>query len=77
VPSTPAQLGAIIRRLREEQGLSIEALAAEADISWRYLSQLELGEKQRNPSWILAGRIAGALGLEVSELARHAEELVS
>lgn len=72
---TPAQLGTIIRQAREAQGLSIEALAAEAGISWRYLSEIERSEKPANPTWTVIGGIAEALGLEISELAKRAEKL--
>jgi len=75
VPPTTAQLGTTIRRARESRGLSIEALAAEADISWRYLSQIERGEERNNPTWVVLSGLAEGLGLEISELARQAEDL--
>lgn len=75
-PPTPVQLGIAIRRAREAKGnLSIEALAAKADISWRYLSQIERGESQNNPSWTVLGRIAEGLDLKISELAKQAEDI--
>ncbi|HEX2393268.1 MAG TPA: helix-turn-helix transcriptional regulator [Solirubrobacterales bacterium] len=71
VPSTPAQLGAVIRRIRQERELSVEALAADAGIHWTYLSGIERG--RRNPTWKVVGAIAASLGVEVSELARRVE----
>ncbi len=74
-PPTPAQLGTAIRRARKARELSIEALAAKAGISWRYLSQIERGEKRTNPTWIVLGGIANGLGIEISELAQRAEDI--
>lgn len=71
--SSPAQLGSAIRGLRTEQELSIEALAGAADIHTTYLSGIERG--QRNPTWRVVGSLAEALGVEISELARRAEQL--
>jgi DNA-binding XRE family transcriptional regulator len=71
VPSTPAQLGAVIRRVRHEREMSVESLAADAGIHWTYLSGIERG--QRNPSWKVVGSIASSLGVEISDLARLAE----
>jgi transcriptional regulator with XRE-family HTH domain len=71
-PSTSAQLGAAIRKLRAAQGLSIEALAAKADVHWTSVSRIEHGEQ--SPTWDTVGRIAGALGLDVGDLDRRAAE---
>ena len=73
--SSPAQLGAAIRRLRQEQSLTIDALAGAADIHPTYVSGIERG--QANPSWRVVGSLADALGVEISALARNAEELAS
>jgi transcriptional regulator with XRE-family HTH domain len=70
---TQAQLGAVIRRLRLERELSVESLAATAGIHWTYLSGIERG--RRNPTWKVLRGIARSLGVEISELARLAEEL--
>jgi transcriptional regulator with XRE-family HTH domain len=71
VTSTPAQLGTVIRQLRQERQMTVESLAAEAGIHWTYLSGIERG--QRNPTWKVVGAIADGLGIEISELARLAE----
>lgn len=70
---TQAQLGAVIRRLRLERELSVESLAGSAGIHWTYLSGIERG--RRNPTWKVLRGIARGLGVEISELARLAEEL--
>ncbi len=71
-PSTSIQLGAAIRQLRTAQGLSIEALAARADVHWTSVSRIEHGEQ--SPTWDTVSRIAGALGLGVGDLDRLAAE---
>lgn len=72
MPSTPAQLGAVIRRVRHEREMSVESLAADAGIHWTYLSGIERG--RRNPTWKVVSAIAESLGVEISELARLAEQ---
>jgi transcriptional regulator with XRE-family HTH domain len=66
-------LGVAIRERREDLGLTIEELAAEAGVDTSYLSGIErLG---RNPSWSKLGRIVGALKIEASELIKRAEQI--
>ena len=60
------QLGRRIAFLRKEKGLSQVDLAADADMAKSYLSELELGK--RNPSVLVLGRIAAALGTTLEEL---------
>jgi transcriptional regulator with XRE-family HTH domain len=71
--STTAHLGTAIRGLRKAQELTIEALAGAARIHTTYLSGIERG--LANPTWKIVGKIAEALGVEVSEIACRAEEL--
>jgi transcriptional regulator with XRE-family HTH domain len=71
--STTAHLGSAIRGLRKAQKLTIETLAGTARIHTTYLSGIERG--LANPTWKIVGKIAEALDVEVSELARRAEEL--
>jgi XRE family aerobic/anaerobic benzoate catabolism transcriptional regulator len=61
-----AELGAHVRKVRERRGMARKVLARNAQVSERYLAQLELGEG--NISIILLRRIAAALGTSVMEL---------
>ena len=66
-------LGVAIRERREDQGLTIEELAAEAGVDTSYLSGIErLG---RNPSWSKLTRIVGALQIDASDLVERAEQI--
>ncbi len=58
--------GSHVRALREERGLSQEALAARGDFHWTYISEVERGK--RAPSLDVIGRLARALGVTPSEL---------
>ena len=60
-----AQLGRRVREARERRGMSRRSLAGEAQVSERYLAQLEAGEG--NASIVLLRRVAGALGAEVAD----------
>jgi transcriptional regulator with XRE-family HTH domain len=55
-----------IRRLRVERGLTIEELAAEADVASAYLGQLERGTV--NVGVTILGRVAKVLGTRIGEL---------
>jgi XRE family transcriptional regulator, aerobic/anaerobic benzoate catabolism transcriptional regulator len=59
-------VGSRARTLRERRGLTRKALAKEADVSERYLAQLESGEG--NMSIVLLRRVATALGSRLSEM---------
>lgn len=65
-------LGEAIRQTRTARGFSQEEVAHGADLHPTWLSHIEAG---RNPSWGTVRRIAAALGVEVSDLARLAEEI--
>src|SRR6185312_9114429 len=60
------RLGARVRNLRHQRGMTRKALAQHAEVSERYLAQLETGEG--NCSIVLLRRIAQALGVEVPQL---------
>ena len=53
-----------IRRLRMDQGLSLQALADKSGITKSYLSQVERGH--RKPSFDIMEIIATALGAKIS-----------
>ncbi len=69
-------LGKRVREMRERRGMARKVLARDADVSERYLAQLEAGEG--NISIVLLRRVALALGLSLVELlnddgGRHVE----
>jgi transcriptional regulator with XRE-family HTH domain len=57
--------GELVRRLREQRGLSLRALGAATDFSASFLSQLENG--QVSPSIASMERIANTLGITLGE----------
>ena len=67
------QLGYRIRYLRTQKGLSIEALALEAEINRNYLGDLERG--MRNPTVVILNKIAKALEVDLSTLFEGIKEL--
>ena len=73
-PRTEPQpgLGRAIRPLRPERGRSQEELGLRAEIHPTWISHLESG--RNNPAWGSVRRIAAALDVKLSDLARLAEE---
>ena len=67
------QLGARIRYLRQQKGLSIEDLSLEADINRNYLGDLERG--MRNPTLIILNKIAKALDIDLTTLFEGIKEM--
>lgn len=61
-----SSLGRRVREAREQRGMARKALSREADVSERYLAQLEGGEG--NASIVLLRRVAAALGLRIVDL---------
>jgi transcriptional regulator with XRE-family HTH domain len=59
-------IGANIRRLREERGLSQEELGFRAEMDFGYLGKIERGK--RNPSVLKLVKIADALEVELPSL---------
>ncbi len=59
-------IGQLVRRQREERGLSQEELALTAQVSSGYLSKLERGLAQ--PSAAVLQRLAGALAVPLADL---------
>lgn len=60
------RLGERVRRLRNQRGMTRKALARHAEVSERYLAQLESGEG--NCSIVLLRRIAHAIGVQLPQL---------
>ena len=63
-----------MRRLRQERGLTLEALADEAGMNVTYLSDIERGRS--NPTIGKLGDLAVVFGVRVSEMVAEAEERV-
>lgn len=59
-------IGGAIRQLREQKGLTLEGLAANASISYQYLSGIETGKE--NFSIRILEKIATALDIPVVAL---------
>jgi transcriptional regulator with XRE-family HTH domain len=64
LPPGVASLGEAVRILREEQGLSLRALAEKVGVSAPFLSDLEHGRRQTDRY----GQLAAALNVPVDEL---------
>lgn len=67
-----ANVGRRVRAAREQRGMVRRALSEAAEVSERYLAQLEAGEG--NASIVLLRRVAGALGLRLGSLLDVSEE---
>lgn len=65
-PEFLSSLGRRVRDAREQRGMARKALARDAQVSERYLAQLEAGEG--NASVVLLRRVAAALGLRIADL---------
>ena len=66
-----ARLGAAVRQLREERGLSQHELAVAARVGERRIGALEAG--RLDPDYVLLVRLAKALGVRPSALVLRAE----
>jgi transcriptional regulator with XRE-family HTH domain len=63
---SPKQFAMRLKRLREQQGLTQEALAKKAGISRAYLARLEMG--RHDPHLSRLRKLAKALGVSAAEL---------
>jgi transcriptional regulator with XRE-family HTH domain len=64
-------LGKAIRQLREERGMTQEALAQEAGITVGHMSMIERGHS--NPTWATVHAIAKGMGKSMSDVVRCEE----
>jgi len=64
-------LGAVLRGVREERGLTQEVVAFHAGITTGTLARLELGDS--DPSWSTIRSVANALDLSLQDLAAAVE----
>src|SRR5690242_3458131 len=67
-----AHLGARVRTLRNQRGMTRKALSQHAKVSERYLAQLEAG--QGNLSVALLRRVARAIGVPLAQLVQEGPE---
>jgi len=67
-------VGANIRKAREARGLPQDELAHRAEVHVTYLSGVETGK--RNITMNVLERIAGALGVDATELVRRSPDPV-
>ncbi|MES3039581.1 MAG: helix-turn-helix transcriptional regulator [Pseudomonadota bacterium] len=65
------KIGLVIKGLRIEQGLKLEALANDLELATSTLSRIESG--RRNPSLDVLEALAEALGVKVSDIFHEAE----
>jgi transcriptional regulator with XRE-family HTH domain len=70
-PAPDPTLAAVLRRLREERGLSQEVLAYRAGITSGSLGRIELA--QSSPAWATIRQIAKALDVSMEELGAAVE----
>lgn len=68
-----AGLGAALKEMRLERGLSQEELAHRASLHPTWISHLESGRE--NPAWGTVRRLATALDVSLGKLAERAEAL--
>jgi transcriptional regulator with XRE-family HTH domain len=61
------RLGGRVRDLRAERGLTLDGLACRSGVSRAMISKLERGEK--NPTLVVAAKLAEGLGVTLSQLA--------
>lgn len=66
--ASPAELGTVIRERRLALGLTQSEVAAAADTSLRFVSELERGKATARLAGVM--RVLGVLGLEVEVRAR-------
>ena len=60
------RLGERVRVLRRERGLTLDVLAGRSGVSRAMISKLERGEK--NPTLVVAAKVAEGLGVSLSQL---------
>jgi transcriptional regulator with XRE-family HTH domain len=69
------RFGGVIRRSREEKGWSQETLADRASLNRSYVGEIERGAT--TPSLVTISKLAFALGVSMSALVAHCEQLTA
>ena len=70
-PQTDPALNAVLKRLREEQKLSMPQLAEKAKLTTPAYSRIEQGKA--SPGWWTVRHLADALGVSLRDLAAKVE----
>ena len=70
-PAPDPALAAVLRRLREDRGMTMEALAFRSGVSISSLGRIELGRS--SAAWSTVRQIADALDVSMAELAAAVE----
>lgn len=70
-PAPDPALAAVLRRQREERGLTLEELAFKSGVSIGSLGRIELGRS--SAAWSTVRQIAGALGISLAKLGQAVE----
>jgi len=65
-PAPDPALAAVLRRLREDRGMTLEALAFKSGVSIGSLGRIERGRS--SAAWSTVVQIAGALDVSMGEL---------
>ena len=68
-------LGRRIREIRKAKGLTQEELGSKADVSYKFVGEIERG--QQNPSFDILVKIACALEIELLDLFRFEQEITN
>lgn len=68
-------LGRRIRDIRKAKGWTQEALGSRADISYKFIGEVERG--QQNPSFDTLSKIADALEIELADLFRFEQGITN
>jgi transcriptional regulator with XRE-family HTH domain len=68
-------LGKAIRQLREERGMTQEALAQEAGVTVGHMSMIERGHS--NPTWATVRAVAAALDTSMVTIAKLTDQFES
>jgi DNA-binding XRE family transcriptional regulator len=70
-PTRHVPIGRALQRLRTEQGLTIEAVAAKTDLTAEHLARIEDG--LRDPTWTTLVKLAAAFNTTIARLAQAIE----
>lgn len=74
-PKTIGELGALIRHIRQDRGLTIEELAQRSSLSASYIATIERG--LRDPGLRALSAIARGLGISLGDLLGALPEMLS